>query len=104
MENYLKNDSLYVSKNNSSVGDIFRIVSSFYFEEQDFKGEKKTSCFIDVEKESSREKMKIRLNKENAANLVGIFTTDGSKWVGQRIRILKLQRYNIGEGFIYAPA
>ncbi|MCL1976903.1 MAG: hypothetical protein FWG55_02165 [Candidatus Bathyarchaeota archaeon] len=104
MEAYLqKNNNLYVSKTNSHVGDIFRVVSPFYFEEQEFKGEKKTSCFIDVEKEPSREKMKIRLNKENAANLVGIFTTDGNKWIGQRVRILKLQRYNIGEGFIYAP-
>jgi hypothetical protein len=104
MDEYIKSNGIYVSAKNCKIGDTFIITAPFYFEKQTFKDEEKISCFIDVEKEPSKEKMKIRLNKENCGNLIGTFTTDGAQWTGKRIRILNIKRYNLGEGFIYAPA
>ncbi|MCL2642795.1 MAG: hypothetical protein FWD52_04710 [Candidatus Bathyarchaeota archaeon] len=104
MEEYVKPNSVYVSPKTCAIGDFFRIVGPYYFEAVTYEGKTKEVCFINVIKEANNTSMKVKLNKENAANLASTFTDNKANWDGKRIRIINKKTYQQGEGFVYAPA
>lgn len=102
MDDYIKSNGIFVSPKTCTIGDTFRITKPFYFEKSKYEPNKDV-CFIDVVKEATNAEMKIKLNKENAANLAGTFTNNRDAWVGKRIRIISKKTYQMGDAFVYAP-